>query len=149
MKNKLKAYRTDEESVTYALRAVRAKEREQGLDYIVSAEDLLTDLCTTLQFLYVGFFFVDDKKILIELDNGQHFVFQVIGVENERNDKETVDSLGKKVSEGSPSPQDILADIKTMLCGIYVTTFCDNGTALKLRFNNGRTFRITVTETDD
>lgn len=40
----------------------------------------------------------------------------------------------------------VLTDIKVLMKEHYIATFTDDGNALKLSFNNGQSFIVTVTE---
>ena len=41
---------------------------------------------------------------------------------------------------------ELLADIKVLMKEYYVATFCNNGNSLKIAFNNGQSFCVTVLE---
>lgn len=66
------------------------------------------------------------------MENVEHFFV---------NDSEACTEFDWKTDSKS-----VLLDIKHLMKEYYVATFTDDGTALKLSFNNGQSFIISVTE---
>lgn len=57
------------------------------------------------------------------------------------NDSEACPEFNWTTDSGS-----VLMDIKYLMKGYYVATFTNDGAGLKLRFNNGQSFIISVVE---